>query len=99
MFYKKHFQRYSQFAKHYSNLNQEERLQLLLYIILKYSEDYFYSASIQTIENDPVVHDAITTTTMMICDPYEEENSKLKKCLQEYDLNNYKKLPNILLNQ
>lgn len=99
VFYKKHFQRYSQFAKHYSNLNQEERLQLLLYIILKYSEDYFYSASIQTIENDPVVHDAITTTTMMICDSYEEENSKLKKCLQEYDLNNYKKLPNILMNQ
>lgn len=99
VFYKKHFQRYSQFAKHYSNLNQEERLQLLLYIILKYSEDYYYSASIQTIENDPVVHDAITTTTMMICDPYEEENSKLKKCLQEYDLNNYKKLPNILMNQ
>lgn len=99
VFYKKYFQRYSQFAKHYSNLNQEERLQLLLYIILKYSEDYFYSASIQTIENDPVVHDAITTTTMMICDPYEEENSKLKKCLQEYDLNNYKKLPNILVNQ
>lgn len=96
VFYKKHFQRYSQFAKHYSNLSQEERLQLLLYIILKYSEDYFYSASIQTIENDPVVHDAITTTTMMICDYEEEEGAKIKKCIQEYNLNNYIKLPNVL---
>ncbi len=96
VFYKKHFQRYSQFAKHYSNLNQEERLQLLLYIILKYSEDYFYSASIHTIENDPVVHDAITTTTMMICDYEEEEGAKIKKCIQEYNLNNYIKLPNVL---
>lgn len=33
---------------------------------------------------------------MMICDPDEEETSKLKKCIQVYDLNNYKKLPNIL---
>ncbi len=99
VFYKNHFQRYSQFAKYYTKLNPDERLQLLLFIILKYSEDYFYSANIQNIESDPIVHEAITTTTMMICNSDEEEGAKLKKCLREYDLNNYKKLPNILLNQ
>lgn len=97
-FYKKHFYRYNQFAKHYATLKPEERLQLLLFIILKYSEDYFYSSSIQDIEKNPVVHEATTTTTMMICDSDEEENAKIKKCIQVYDLNNYKRLPNILIN-
>lgn len=97
VFYKNHFKRHSQFAKHYTKLNSEERLQLLLFIILKYSEDYFYSANIQNIESNPIVHEALTTTTLMICNSDEEEGAKLKKCLLEYDLNNYKKLPNILL--
>lgn len=96
VFIKKHFDRYSKFIKHYTSLKLEERLQVLLFIILKYSEDYFYSSFIQDIDSNPVVHEAITTTTMMNCDPDEEETSKLKKCIQVYDLNNYNKLPNIL---
>lgn len=98
VFYKKHFQRYSQFSKHYSKLNLEERLQLLLFIILKYSEDYFYSPSIQNIEANPVVQEAITSTTMMFCDFDDGKKSELKKCIQVYDLNNYRKIPNVLSN-
>jgi len=97
VFYKKHFQRYAQFAKRYSTLHLKERLRLLLFIILKYSEDFFYSPFIQDIEKDPIVKEAITTTPMMICDVDEEKDAKIKKCIQVYDLNNYARFPNILL--
>lgn len=96
VFYKNHFQRYSQFAKYYTKLNPDERLQLLLFIILKYSEDYFYSADIQNIEDNPIVQDAITSTSILICDDEDRDKDKINKCIKEYDLNKYKKLPNIL---
>lgn len=98
VFYQKNFQRYSQFSKHYRKLNLEERLKLLLFIILKYSEDFFYSHSIQNIETNPVVQEAITSTTLMLCDFDDKKDSKLKKCIQVYDLNNYRKLPNFFSN-
>lgn len=96
VFYKNHFQRYSQFANYYTKLNPDERLQLLLFIILKYSEDYFYSADIQNIEDNPIVQDAITSTSILICDDEDGDKDKINKCIKEYDLNKYKKLPNIL---
>lgn len=96
VFYKKYFQRYSQFAKHYTKLDSDERLRLLLFIILKYTEDYFYSADIQNIKDNPIVQDAITSTSILICDDEDGDNDKINKCIKEYDLNKYKKLPNIL---
>lgn len=96
VFYKKYFQRYSQFAKHYTKLDSDERLRLLLFILLKYSEDYFYSADIQNIEDNPIVQDAITSTSILICDDEDGDKDKINKCIKEYDLNKYKKLPNIL---
>ncbi len=96
VFIKKHFDRYSKFIKHYTSLKLEERLQVILFIILKYSEDYFYSSFIQDIDSNPIVHEAITSTSILICDYEDGDKDKINKSIKEYDLNKYKKLPNIL---
>lgn len=95
-FFKNHFTRYSKFVKHYIHLNDEEGLRLLFFIMLKYSEDFFYSPQIPDIEKNVEIVEAASTTTTILYDNDENEDSKIKKCIQEYDLNNYKNIPNIL---
>lgn len=96
LFYRKDYQRYSKFAKHYMSLNDEEKLQLLFFLIIKYSEDFFYSPLIQEIDTNLYIQKAMASTTMTLCSEDDNKVSELKKCIEEYDLNQFYEIPNIL---
>lgn len=96
LFYRKDNQRYSKFAKHYMSLTDEEKLQLIFFIIIKYSEDFFYSPLIQEIDNNFYVQKAVASTTVTLCSEDDNKVSELKKCIEEYDLNQFSEIPNIL---
>lgn len=96
LFYRKDSQRYSKFAKHYMSLNDEEKLQLIFFLIIKYSEDFFYSPLIQEIDNNFYIQKAVASTTMTLCSEDDNKVLELKKCIEEYDLNHFSEIPNIL---
>lgn len=78
------------------SLNDEEKLQLIFFLIIKYSEDFFYSPLIQEIDNNFYIQKAVASTTMTLCSEDDNKVSELKKCIEEYDLNHFSEILNVL---
>lgn len=92
--------RYRKFNKQFQKLNNEEKLELLNYIIFKYSEDVFLSKKVEkTMTSSEELKRVIRSTSDMTCSTYNllEETINYDKALkEEFNLNKKKDIPNFL---
>lgn len=92
--------RYSKFNKQFKRLDDEEKLELLNYIIFKYSEDIFFSKKIEeTMTSSEELKRVIRSTADITCSTYNLLGEKInydKAVREEFNLNNKKDIPNFL---
>jgi len=92
--------RYRKFNKQFQKLDDEEKLELLNYIIFKYSEDVFLSKKIEKImKSSEELKSVVRSTSDMTCSTYnllEETINYDKAVKEEFNLNQKKDIPNFL---
>ena len=92
--------RYRTFNKQFQKLNDEEKLELLNYIIFKYSEDVFLNKKLEKImTSSEELKNVIRSTSDMTCSTYNllETPSNYDEALKkEFNLENKKNIPNFL---
>lgn len=99
--------RYSKFYKHYRKLSLDEKLKVVNYIILKYSEEWLLSSNIEkTILNNKGLSDAVRTISIpkprlsffggKDINELELKNELLSKAISLYSLKNLPDIPNFL---
>lgn len=94
MFYHKDDRNYYKFEKQFNRLSIDEKLQLISFIIINYSEEFYISPDVSTeISYNPLIKDTSKNTTELISyfpgDIFIQQDNKLKELL------NYKSFPNI----
>ncbi len=88
-----HEKRYRNFFKQFNQLSDEEKLGVINYMILLYSEDYFFSPTIQQIMGG----EEITKIAALTSDYTRTANENPYDGLKEnFDLSNWKSIPNLL---
>ncbi|MBP3597579.1 MAG: hypothetical protein J6J60_09360 [Clostridia bacterium] len=92
--------RYRTFNKQFQKLNDEEKLELLNYIIFKYSEDVFLNKKLEKImTSSEELKNVIRSTSDMTCSTYnllETPNNYDEALKKEFNLENKKNIPNFL---
>lgn len=95
IFYRKDYKRYCSFSREYKKLDESEQLRLIFYIIIKYTEDFFYSPKIQDIlEKDKSILNSAFSTSKTFDDI--PNAIKIKECIKKFNLKEYINIPNIL---
>lgn len=90
--------RYRQFAKQIKNLEADDQLALILYIVMSYSENIFYSKTLNSLlQTEKSLTDVSRKNSIALADhPVAEV---LSAVLTEYDLSKRTSIPNLLLPQ
>ena len=98
--------RYSKFYKKFRKLSLNDKLKVVNYIIIKYSEDWLLSSKIEKdlLNSQSLVKEAKATAMLNVFSdlPYFDENrlnrEALNSALTEFSLANIPEIPNFLLN-
>lgn len=95
MFYHKDDRNYYKFERQFNRLSLNEKLQLIGFIIVNFSEDFYMSPNVASeISSNSLIKDISKNTTELMGysleDIFTQQNEKLKELL------NYKSFPNIL---
>ena len=87
--------KYYEFIKQFKKLKDQEKLNLIVFIVINYSEDFFISqkTSIDILKNPTIAMITKNTTDILLLD---EKMLKEAKQFKRCELMNYKLIPNIL---
>lgn len=100
MFVDSHEERYRQFIQQFNACTLEEKLGIINYLIFLYTEDYFISPSISdSILKDKEINEVISQSPDSVGFAFSKkcaEKRALKKALVAFDLNKWKRIPNLL---
>lgn len=91
--------RYRKFNKQFNEISDEEKLEILNYIIFMYSEDIFLSKNVEKILlSSKELEELSKTTTDMIGfqDIFGEPNNYIEAVKEQFNINNRKTIPNFL---
>lgn len=98
MFIKKENKKYTNFIKQFKRLSDQDKLNLITFIIINYSEDFFVSQEAsKNILNDIIVEMSVKNTTNIIA--FDEKMLKELKKIKRCELMTYKSIPNLLEKQ
>lgn len=92
--------RYKKFIEQFNNLNEEDKLSVISFIVCAYSEDYFISKAIKKSVIEKLSPIAQLTDMTITINPVDT-NTRIKKACEEYNLSKHYEYPNLLsaLNQ
>ncbi|WP_303740317.1 hypothetical protein, partial [Desulfovibrio piger] len=100
MFYDTRSKKYRRFKKQFNKFNEEEKLAIIFYMLLTRSEDIFYSKSIPSdfFDQQHVIQAAQSNTygVSNIQDKNTRHMVALEKIQENFNLNNFKLIPNLL---
>lgn len=92
--------RYQKFIKQFSDLELHEQLGIINYMVFLYTEDYFLSPSVpeDILKNTEITNSVSQSANGIGFAPCQKLAVKmtLRKALKAFDLNEWKKLPNLL---
>ena len=95
MFINNDNKKYRSFIKQFKKLKEEEQLNLISFIIINYSEDFFIA---KDVSDDFLNNDILKMITRNVTDivSFDEETQRVFKNIKILELMNYKDIPNIL---
>lgn len=95
MFINNDNKKYRSFIKQFKKLKEEEQLNLISFIIINYSEDFFIA---KNVSDDFLNNDILKMITRNVTDivSFDEETQRVFKNIKILELMNYKEIPNIL---
>lgn len=98
MFYHKDDANYYKFERQFNRLSLDEKLQLISFVIINYSEDFYISQNVSSdiSSNSLIKNTAKNTFELISCFP---ENISIQQNEKQKELLNYKSFPNILDNK
>lgn len=95
MFISKENKKYYEFIKQFKQLSDQNKLNLIAFIIINYSEDFFISQDAsKKILNNVILEMSVKNTTNIIA--LDEKMLKEIKEIKRHELMNYKSIPNLL---
>ena len=95
MFVNNDNRKYRNFIKQFKSLKEEERLHLIAFIIVNYSEDFFIAKDVsEEFLNNEILKMFTRNVTDIIS--FDEEMQRIFKNVKILELMNYKDIPNIL---
>lgn len=100
MFYDNKSKKYRGFRRQFNNFNDEEKLAIIFYILVKQSEDIFYSKNIpsEIFDHQEFIEAAQSNCVGVsnIEDEYSRHIKAMEKINEDFDLNNFNSIPNLL---
>lgn len=95
VFYHKDDTNYRAFERQFNRLTLDKKLQLISFIIVNYSEDFFISKKAnEEIINNPIINITTENNSNISASSYDDLKFQEKQKLHE--LENYEKFPNLL---